>query len=208
MRLTTPRLAFLSTLAAALLLAGCASPPTRFYTLAAPAALPSVAPSNARTFIEIAPIALPDRLARPQLVVRSAGATSSTRVDILDQERWSSPFNNELRDAFASGLANRLNATDVSRTGRPSDQPVYRIAIELRQFDAIPGQQVQATYGWTVSGLANSRNAACQITLTEPVGAGIDALVQGVQRTIASTADRIAANVNELKANAVAACKS
>ncbi|AMO99997.1 hypothetical protein CAter282_2136 [Collimonas arenae] len=212
MRLTMPRSTLLYSLGAALLLAGCASAPTHFYTLATPAGTANTTPtgtaSNARTFIEISPIALPERLARPQLVVRSAGATSAIRVDILEQERWSSPFNNELRDAFASGLANRLNATDVSRNGRPIDQPVYRIAIELREFDAVPGQQVQATYGWTITRSDNSRTTACQLTLTEPVGSGIDALVLGVQRTVAGAVDGIAANVEGFKANAGTVCKS
>lgn len=195
-------------IAVALLLAGCASPPTRFYTLSAPAlAAPPPAIQNPRIFIDVAPVTLPERLARPQLVVRSAGSASSTRVDILEQERWSAPFNSELRDALASGLANRLNAIDVSRSGRPTDQPVYRIAVELREFDAVPGDKVQATYGWTISRSDNSRSSACQLSVTEAVTPGIDALVLGVQRTVADAADGIAANVVAFKANAATACK-
>jgi len=195
-----------SAIAVALLLAGCASPPTRFYTLSAPAqSMPAV--QNARIFIDVAPVTLPERLARPQLVVRSAGSSSSTRVDILEQERWSAPFNSELRDALASGIANRLGATDVSRSGRPTDQPVYRIAVELREFDAVPGDKVQVTYGWTVSRSDNNRSSACQLSVTEAVAPGIDALVLGVQRTVADAADRIAANVVAFKANAATACQ-
>jgi uncharacterized lipoprotein YmbA len=191
-------------IAAALLLAGCASAPTHFYTLSAPvSASTSVAPAaqGSRLFIEVTPVALPERLARPQLVVRSADSASSARIDILEQERWSSPFNNELRDALASGIANRLGAIDVSRGGRPADQPVYRIAVELRQFDAVPGQQVQATYGWSISRSDNSRSSACQISVTEAVGPGIDALVLGVQRTVADAVNGIAANLTAFKAN-------
>lgn len=194
--------------AAALVLAGCASRPTRFYTLQAPplAATPATA-QNARLFIEVSPIALPERLARPQLVVRSSGANAGTRVDILEQERWSSPFNNELRDALASGIASRLGATDVSRSGRPTDQPVYRIAIELREFDAAPGDKVQATYGWTITRSDNAKTGACQLTVAQPVAAGIDALVLGVQRTVADAADAIAASVGSFKSGAAPACR-
>ncbi len=195
-----------SAIAVVLLLAGCASPPTRFYTLSAPA-VPAPAIQSARIFIDVAPVTLPERLARPQLVVRSAGSSSSTRVDILEQERWSAPFNSELRDALASGIANRLGAIDVSRSGRPTDQPVYRIAVELREFDAVPGDKVQATYGWTISRSDNSRSSACQLSVTEAVAPGIDALVLGVQRTVADAADRIAANVVAFKANAATACQ-
>jgi uncharacterized lipoprotein YmbA len=195
-----------SAIAVALLLAGCASAPTRFYTLSAP---PQATPAiqNARIFIDVAPVTLPERLARPQLVVRSAGSASGARVDILEQERWSAPFNSELRDALASGVANRLGAIDVSRSGRPADQPVYRIAVELREFDAVPGEKVQATYGWTISRSDNTRSSACQLSVSEAVAPGIDALVLGVQRTVADAADGIAANVVAFKANAAAACK-
>ncbi|GAC1522647.1 MAG: hypothetical protein NVS3B11_22830 [Collimonas sp.] len=195
-------------LAVVLLLAGCASPPTRFYTLSAPApAVPAPAIQNARLFIDVAPVTLPERLARPQLVVRSAGSGAGTRVDILEQERWSAPFNSELRDALASGIANRLGATDVSRSGRPTDQPVYRIAVELREFDAVLGEKVQATYGWTISRSDNSRSSVCQLSVTEAVAPGIDALVLGVQRTVADAADGIAANVTAFKANMASSCK-
>lgn len=191
---------------AALLLAGCASAPIHFYTLAAPAAAAS-AIQNSKLYIDVAPVSLPERLARPQLVVRSAGSASSTRVDILEQERWSSPFNNELRDALASGIANRLGAIDVSRSGRPTDQPVYRIAVELREFDAVPGEKVQATYGWTISRSDNGRSSACQLNVAAAVNPGIDGLVLGVQRTVAEVVSGIAADITAFKANPVAACQ-
>lgn len=192
-------------IAVALLLAGCASAPTHFYTLSPPAqSTPAI--QTARTYIDVAPVTMPERLVRPQLVVRG-GSGSGARVDILEQERWSSPFNNELRDALASGIANRLGAVDVSRSGRPTDQPVYRIAVELREFDAVPGDKVQATYGWTISRSDNSRSSACQLSVTEAVTPGIDALVLGVQRTVAEAVKGIAANVTAFKANAATACQ-
>lgn len=195
-------------IAAAIVLAGCTSTPTRFYTLSvqpqdnAPTATQA---QNAQIFIDVSPVTLPERLARPQLVVRT---TSGTRVDILEHERWSSPFNNELRDALASGIASRLGAIDVSRSGRPADQPVYRITIALREFDAAPGEKIQATYGWTIMRSDNRRTTACQLTTSEPVGPGIDALVQGIQRTVASAVIGIAANITTLKANAPPVCQS
>jgi uncharacterized protein len=202
------------TLAVVLAVAGCASSPTRFYTLSVPSQTPSQTATqasapvqNSRLFIEVSPIALPERLARPQLVVRSVGANAGTRVDILEQERWSSPFNNELRDALANGIANRLGAIDVSRSGRPTDQPVYRIAIELREFDAAPGDKVQATYGWTITRSDNAKTSACQLTVAEPVAAGIDALVLGVQRTVADAVSAIAANVATFKGGAAPVCQ-
>ena len=111
---------------AAMLLGACASPPTLYYTLAAPATVPAVAPSNtaAPLWIELAPLAVPERLARPQLVVRSAGDATRSQVEILEQHRWASSFENEMRDALASGIAARLGALDGTKGGRPAAAPV------------------------------------------------------------------------------------
>ncbi|MFC5475733.1 PqiC family protein [Paraherbaspirillum soli] len=202
MTLSTSRLC---SLAAALLLAACASAPTRYYTLSAP--LPDAAVAQTPPiFIEVMPVAVPERLARPQLVVRPQGVQNA-RVEILEQDRWSSPFNNELRDALAGGIANRLGAVDVTRGGRPSSQAAYRIAVELRHYDAVPGAQVQATFGWTITRSDDSRSAACQLSVTEAVnGAGMDALALGVQRAVAAAAAAISANVTALQANRTVQC--
>jgi len=102
----------------AVLLTACGTTgPTRFYTLAGPVAATATAPASQparqRLLIEVLPVSVPERLARPQIVVR----TDDARVDILEQDRWSAPLNNELRDALASGIANRLGAIDVTRSG-------------------------------------------------------------------------------------------
>lgn len=130
-----------------LALTACSGTQTRFYTLATFAsdtvkpvsgAMPGTTSTMPRqTFIEVLPVSVPERLARPQIVLRSDG----TRIDIFEQDRWSAPLNSELRDALSSRIANRLGAFDVTRGGRPTNQPVYRIAVEVRQFDAARGVQ-------------------------------------------------------------------
>jgi len=195
---------------AAVLLSACASAPTRFYTLA-DAAAPSASAATVasiptgQTFIEVAPVSVPERLARPQIVVR----TDATRVDILEQDRWSAPFNNELRDALASGVANRLGAVDVTRGGRPANQPVYRIVVELRQLDAVKGGKVDAAFGWTITRSDNSSSAVCRLTVVEPAsGLGVDGVVQGMQRAVGNAADAIAADVTALRAGKTGVCSS
>lgn len=184
---------------AALALAGCATPPaTRYYSLA-PAALPSTASTLQ---IEVPPIALPERLVRPQLVVRSA----SQPFEVLEQHRWAAPFPSELHDALASGIAQQLGAIDVSTGGRLASQPVYRIAVQLRQWDAALDQQVQASFSWTLRRSDGTRSLACQWSQSEPVGAGIAALAQGAQRLTQRAAHSMAAAVKALDADANALC--
>jgi uncharacterized lipoprotein YmbA len=193
---------------AALMLAACASPAPRYYSLAdgrAETARP-VSTGGTAGFIELAPIAMPERFARPQLVVRQ-GAGAGPEVDILEQHRWSSSFENELRDALASGIAQRLGAVDATRSGRPRSQPVTRIAVQLRQLDAVESSRVDAGFSWTVRPTEEGPAIACQLFVSEPVGGGIDALASGTQRATAQLADAIARSVTAMQANAANACQ-
>jgi uncharacterized lipoprotein YmbA len=185
--------------ALALVLAACATPPaTRYYSLA-----PAVQAAPASTLqIEVPPIALPERLVRPQLVVR----TASNPFEVLDPHRWAAPFDSELHDALASGIAQQLGAIDVSTGGRLAGQPVYRIAVQLRQWDAAVDQQVQASFSWTLRRSDGARSLACQWSQSEPVGPGIAALAQGAQRLTQRAAQSMAASVKALEADAAATC--
>ena len=195
--------------ACAALAAGCASSPDRYYTLAAPdvVAAQGAAPAGtaaAPVFIELAPVAMPERLARPQMLVRKAGP--GAQVELLEQHRWSSSFENELRDALASGVAAQLGAIDVTKGGRQPSTPAWRIAVQVRQFDAVEDTRVDAAFSWTVRRSDADLSANCQWSTTEPVGNGIDALAQGAQRVAARTADAIARHVRALQASPGAAC--
>ena len=171
---------------AAALLAACAAPPTRYYTLAgdtlvtgAPAQAGGVAsgsPAAGRLYVEVGPVGVPERLARPQIVVRSDADPASTRVDVLEQQRWSASFDRELRDAFAVAVAAQAGAVDVTHGGLPPGQPVYQVSIQLRRFDATPGTAVDAAYGWTIRRSDDDRNTLCQVAVSEPVGAAMDAV--------------------------------
>lgn len=193
-------------LAAAVFIAGCASAPDRYYTLAAPAGSPSAAPApGAPVFIELAPVAVPERLARPQMVVHPAGGQSA-EVSLLEQHRWSSSFENELRDALSSGIAARLGAIDVTKGGRQPSTPAWRIAVQVRQFDAVENTRVDASFSWTVRRSDADLSASCQWRTSEPVGNGIDALAQGAQRVASNASDAIARHVAQLQQNPGANC--
>ncbi len=201
----------LASMAIIALLAGCAtSAPTRFYTLSVPAQNQQSTAKATSIAIEVLPVNVPERLKRPQLVV----GTQGTQLKILEQDRWSSPFNDELHDAFASGIASQLGAINVSHGGRVANQPVYRIAIALRQLDAVPGDKIQANFGWTITRLdtgsvaGKDRAISCQLALTKSVGSGIDAIVQGMQAAVAEAITAISANINSWNINDAMECGS
>ncbi|NVM88020.1 hypothetical protein FHT32_001659 [Variovorax sp. SG517] len=184
-------------------LAGCASKPDNYYTLASPLAAADAAPSTvggaAPLYIELAPVAVPERFARPQMVVRQPNG--SVQVEVLEQHRWASSFENELRDALANGIAGRLGALDVTRGGKQGSQPVWRIAVQLRQFDAVEGGRVDAGFSWTLRRSDEARTVVCQLNLGEAVGSGMDAVAQGAQRVTAAAAAAMARSVSAARAN-------
>jgi uncharacterized lipoprotein YmbA len=203
--------------ATALALAACAAPVTRYYSLAGAPPVPLAGMAGAVTSpaadtppvqLELVPVGVPERLARPQMVVRSADPGPSTRVEVLEQQRWSSSFDSELRDAFATTIASRLAAVDVTRGGRLPQQRVYRVAVRLRYYEAVLDKQVDADFGWTITRSDDSRNAVCRLFVSEPAGPGIDGLVQGLQQAVAAAADRIAAQIALLQAAGTAGCEA
>lgn len=196
-----------SVLGAAILLTACANTSNaRYYTLTGPAASAiTPAASTAPIFIELAPVAVPERLARPQMVL-SKPAGQSAELELLEQYRWTSSFENEMRDALSAGITNRLGAVDVSKSGRSQGQAVWRIAVQLRQFDAIENTRVDAAFSWTARRSDTGSHAACQWAGSEAVGSGMDALAQGAQRITDRAAQMIAQHLAALASNPAAPC--
>lgn len=200
---------------AALLFSGCASiPETRFYTLSAPSGPTEAKQASQRSsmpvYVEVMPVIVPERLARPQLVVRSLGSGQEAQLFILEEHRWSSHFNDELRDAFATGIVNQTGAIRETRGASGAytpDRPVYRIAIELGQFDAIVGDRVQARFSWAIRRSTDGRSAACYAAISEPVDGGIDGVVKGIQRLVSNVVGDISKNLTELDTGNAATCK-
>jgi uncharacterized lipoprotein YmbA len=195
-----------SVLAAALLLTACGSTSNaRYYTLSGPAAHAFATASAAPVFIELAPVAVPERLARPQMMLTKPGGQSA-ELELLEQYRWTSSFENEMRDALSAGITNRLGAVDVSKSGRSQGQTVWRVAVQLRQFDAIENTRVDAAFSWTARRSDTGANAACQWSGSEPVGAGMDALAQGAQRVTDRAAQMISRHLAALAVDPASPC--
>jgi uncharacterized lipoprotein YmbA len=191
----------LAALVSAVLLSSCAATPESYYTLAAsmPADKVMPAPDASPIFIELAPVAVPERLARPQMVIQRAGERGA-EVQLLEQHRWASSFESELRDALAGGIASGLGAIDATKGGRQPGQNAWRIAVQLRQFDAVEHAQIDAAFSWTVRRSDRARSFACQWAGREPVAAGIAALALGAQRATSRAAQAIARHVAMLAA--------
>ncbi|QHI97763.1 hypothetical protein GT347_07020 [Xylophilus rhododendri] len=193
--------------ALALAAAGCASSEKeRYYTLAAPAlaSAPAIAAGGAPLYIDMGAVALPERLARQQMLVRQDSDGAEMRL--LEKSRWASSLENEMRDALAAGVAARLGAIDVTRQPRAGQQPTWRIAVRVQRFDAVEDSRLDAAFSWNLRRSDLDRNLNCAWSTTQPVGAGIPALAEGAQRATAQAAEAIARQIAALQADPAAAC--
>ncbi|MDY4350524.1 PqiC family protein [Pectobacterium brasiliense] len=180
------------------LLNSCSSPPVRYHTLLTPAS--PVAPLSfmantthaAPFFIDVLPVGIPAQLDTSQIVIRQGDSGAV----VLDNERWLSPLNEEIRTALSADLTQRLNTQDVSGLVRSADTPVVRIHLQVRRFDSWPGQSVAFDADWSLSAVGEENGRArliCRSQLTEQAAGGDTAMLHAQQQIIARLAEQIAA---------------
>ncbi|MDM0111036.1 PqiC family protein [Variovorax sp. J22R133] len=204
----------LAAVPALVLMAGCAGTPTRYYTLAEPSRDVTSAPATAtaarassgeRIYFEVSPIAMPERFARPQMVVRRQNEPDA-QVEILEQSRWSSSFESELRDALAAGIASRLSAVDVTKSGQSRGQPVYRVVVQMGQFDAVEGGKLDGAFSWTLRRTDEEPLVTCNLRVSEALSGGLEGVAQGARRVTGRLADGIAGSVASMAGRHGARC--
>ncbi len=184
------------------MLAACASAPTHFYTLLPPAQTQGNAKATAAFAIDVEPVGVPVDVDQAAWLIR----TGRGQVAVLDNERWAAPLNDELRAAFADALTRRLGALDVHASSVPANKPVYRIRINVRRFESVPGKFALIRADWSVAPPGATENAAGASTITcsssesQPVGPGYAALAVGHQKALAEIADSIVAAMRNLAA--------
>ena len=176
------------------------SPKETFYTLN-PIALPPVIEGmedHPHPSVAIGPVNVPEMVDRPQLVVRQSG----NRVEVLEQHRWAQSLRTEIARVIAADLRSQLRGAQVASwreyAGRNAD---YRIAIDIEQFDAIPGQGVTVQAVWTIRRAAGDVSQSARALVREPVhAAGIEALAAAYGRSLAAISVEIGHAVQSLQA--------
>lgn len=185
----------LGPIAAALALGACASAPTHYYTLIAPAVQAPAATSPGLPF-ELLPVSVPPQDDQPQLVIRQGGQG----VALLDGHRWIAPLGDEIRGALSADLAQALGRPDVSGLAHQGAR-VARIKVDVRRFDSQPGSYALLEATWSVhvmGGDAPERTLACTSRFNQPVAGGYDTLVQGHQQALGRLAGEVADAVRAL----------
>jgi uncharacterized lipoprotein YmbA len=169
---------------------GCTSAPVRHYTLNPPPdkTLPA---SETTLAIDVRVVHTPPQLNRSELMVR----TGPTEVTLLENERWASPVNDEIKNAVRLELQHRLGRM----TGLGLTFAKMTLDIDVRQFEAEFGQYALLEAAWTATLSATgqrsigARVTTCTFQADERIHTGYVGIVDGYQRAIAALAEAIVA---------------
>ena len=198
------RLARFSALVATLALSACSSTPVHYHTLVAPSETAVPQASTSTVLIDVLPVGIPAQLDYAQLVVRQ----DATRLAVLDTERWAGPLADEVRQALSARLVQQLATQDVAGLPVPADSSVARIKVQVRRFDAWPGEKVQLAADWSLSmaGGKKDNRLHCHGAFTLPADGGYNELVKAQQQSLEMLANRIAADMTQWINNDAASC--
>ena len=169
---------------------GCTSAPVRYYTLTPPP--DKTLPASETTLpIDVRVVHTPPQLNRSELMVR----TGPTEVTLLENERWASPVNDEIKDAVRLELQRQLGRM----TGLRPDFTKLTLDIDVQHLEAEFGRYALLEASWSATLSATgptsrgARATTCTFRAGEKIHAGYAEIVEGYQREIAALAEAIVA---------------
>jgi uncharacterized lipoprotein YmbA len=163
-----------------ILAAGCATPPSHFYTLSTTDT--AAAPASSLS-LSVGPVSVPAAVDRPQIVM-SIGP-NQVRLDELN--RWASPLKDEISRVVAENLVVLLGTAKVTQFPQTSSgEAAYRVAIEVQRFESVPGEHARLDAVWTLRRVRDDKSRTGRASVQEPVSApGFDELAAAHSRAVA-----------------------
>lgn len=172
--------------------AGCASNPSKFYTLS-----PTTEPGSATAAYSVAvgPVSIPAVIDRPQMVVD----VGPNQVGIDEFNRWASPLQSEMARVLAENLAKMLGTPLVSVFPQGTAAgATYRVWVDVVRFESAPGKAATLDAVWRVRGKKEAFRAG-RTTVSEPVGeGGTPALVAAHSRALGRLSADVSAAIRAL----------
>ena len=171
------------------LLAGCGSK-EKFYRLGAEA--PATGRSASGLSVGVGPVSLPSYIDRAEVVFASGPNEFQVPSDAL----WIGSLQENISRTVAADLGRILGSSNVRSALDGGGRPRYRVALDIKQFHGISGQEAILDLSWRIqtgSGQTISRRSG---SFREPiVGDGYAALVQAESRLLEQCARAIAGSL-------------
>lgn len=189
-------------LAACLVACSSAQAP-RYHTLLAASQAQPVAPAAPpfEPAWELLPVGMPAQVEQPQLAVRAEDGTMA----LLEGERWVAPLTEEMRAALGDRLARVLGGD--GRRGMAAARSGWRIRVDVRRFDSMPGRAVLLDAHWALLPADESlRPLRCETTIERPVPPGYPALSAAHREAAVQLAETIAATLRRRAGDPAARC--
>lgn len=193
-------------LVAVLVAAGCfGGAKTQFFTLGAFGA-DEGAPLAARPELGLAvgPLEFPRYLDRPEIVTRDG----AHQLALSNAHRWAGSLRNDVLRVVADDLARLLGTSRVAVfPAEPSFPLDYRVLLDLRELEGVPGDAVTLRLRWTLVSGADGRALAVEEQhVVEPTAsASYPDLVAAQRRALGQASRAIAAGLAPLPAPAAGA---
>jgi uncharacterized protein len=177
-----------------LLLAGCESPPTEFYTLSN-MQLPPDSSSTPQTVVGVGPVTLPDYLDRPQIVTRASG----NRMMLAAFDAWVEPMDGMFSRVLVENLSSLLATDNVVLLPQRRLTPLdYQVEVDVTRFDADATGRAVLDARWKVFGKDGDRLIEeGRSTIVEPaVGSdSYEDIVAAMSRALAEMSSTIAGTI-------------
>ena len=132
-----------------LLLEGCATAPSTFYTLTStlPAAERSASLSDKDLAVGIGPVRFPEFLDRPQVVSR----TGDNRLLIDEFNRWGGSLQDDFLRVLGENLGQLLGTSRILIEPAEGQFPLdFRVVADVLSFEGTPGGDVLFKVRWVV----------------------------------------------------------
>jgi uncharacterized lipoprotein YmbA len=180
---------FLFTLIAAIA-AGCASAPSRYYTLTSTATADGTPAVHCTIVVD--PVSVPALVDCPQFTIQ----VTPNRVELDEFDRWAEPLDDSIARVIAGNLTVLLGTSQVAAVPLANFDADYRVTIDIQRFESVPGKSVLIEALWVVrkskGGAAQSGSTLAAETVSSD---GCDALAAAHSRALAMVSGDIAAAI-------------
>jgi len=172
---------------------GCASPPSRFYTLTAGT---TAATTSSNLSVAVGPVSVPEVVDRPEIVL----TTGPNQVRLDEFNRWASPLQNNISRTVAENLVLMLGTPRVTLFSQAFIADAdYRVAIDVQRFESALGEAATLDAVWTVRRAKDGKAETGRTTVRETMqGNGYDVLAAAHSRAVARLSGEIADAVRTL----------
>jgi uncharacterized lipoprotein YmbA len=175
-----------------LLLSGCSSPKTTYYTLNADPIPPASAGAK-DTRVMVGPVSLPEMIDQPQMVILG----NDNQVQVYEYDRWAGSLKSDIGRVIASNIARDLGTSNVWNFAQSTQTNFdYQVLVDVQNLQSKPDDSVLVDVLWTVKPvLAKPKSAPLMgrsLVREKVTGSGVEALVQAQTRAFAKVSLEIA----------------